>query len=582
VPGAGAVHPVAGPEAPFADLVGALEAVRATSSTHAKVATLAGYLAALGDDDLRRACRFLLGSPFPPGDPRRLMVGGAALSSVLLELTGASVEELRAAYVARGDLGEAAEALLARRPPAPGLFSRSLTLRAVAEAFEAIAACQGPSSRRAKLAAVRALLQDASPAEAKYLVKIMTSDLRVGVQEGLLLAAIAHAVGVPAEEVRRAALVVADPGEIAVWARRGALGSLRLLCGRPFRFMLASQVSAPEEALEDAPEVLVEDKYDGIRVQVHHEGGRLALFSRTLEDITGAFPELLPALAALAPSYVLDGEVIAWREGRPLGFTQLQQRLRRRDPGPLLREIPVVLVAFDLLYLEGGVLIDRPLRERRALLEGLPWRHPLFVSEATWARTGEELEARFRLARARGHEGIVMKRPDAPYEPGRRGRLWLKWKPGVGTLDVVVVAAEYGHGKRAGVLSDYTFAVRSGEGLATIGKAYSGLTDAEIDRLSRWFLEHTVEDRGFVRLVEPRIVLEVAFDAITQSSRHDSGFALRFPRIVRIRDDKPPDEINTLEDVRELYIRLHRRRGPGPDAPRGPGGGGPQEGHSAV
>jgi DNA ligase-1 len=174
-----------------------------------------------------------------------------------------------------------------------------------------------------------------------------------------------------------------------------------------------------------------------------------------------------------------------------------------------------------------------------------------------------EAEARYREARAAGHEGIVLKRRDAPYQPGRRGRWWVKWKPGLASLDVVVVAAEYGHGKRARVLSDYTFAVRAGDDLVTIGKAYSGLTDAEIARLTAWFLEHTIRDLGRVRWVEPRIVLEVAFDRIMQSDRHTSGFALRFPRILRLREDKPPGEINTLDDVRTLYRRTTEPEGRG-------------------
>jgi DNA ligase 1 len=367
--------------------------------------------------------------------------------------------------------------------------------------------------------------------------------------------------------VRRAALLVADVGEVAVRARAGTLDQTSLIAGHPFRFMLASPLGSPAEAFEGAgPALLVEDKYDGIRVQVHKTGERLVIFSRTLDDVTAAFPELHAPLAALGRTFILDGEVIAWKGSRPLGFGRLQQRLRRKVPGALLREIPVVLVVFDVLHLNGEDVLTRPLSERRAALEALPLGASVRASTASVARTPEELEARFQDAREAGHEGIVMKRPDSPYEPGRRGRLWTKWKPGVATLDVVVVAAEYGHGKRAGVLSDYTFAVRDGDRLATIGKAYSGLTDAEIANLTAWFLAHTREDLGHVRIVDPRIVLEVAFDRITVSDRHDSGFALRFPRIARIRDDKPPEEINTLDDVRTLYARLSR-------TPSEPGGG---------
>ncbi len=556
----GVAHPVpASSVAPFAPLAELLEEIRDTSATSLKVAQIARYLAALDDDDLRWACTFLSGRSFPLGDPRRLMVGWAAIGDVLQGLTRVSGDELQAVYLTHGDLGETAADLFARySQPAP-LFPRRLTLRGVGEEFVAIAAAQGASSRRSKMEALRALLLDATPLEAKYLIKIMTSDMRVGAREGLLLPAIASAFGRSPDAVRRAALLVADIGEVAVRARAGTLDRVTLISGRPFRFMLASALGSPAEAFEGAgPDLLVEDKYDGIRVQVHKTGERLVIFSRTLDDVTSAFPELRTPLAALGGTFILDGEVIAWKGTGPLGFGRLQQRLRRKVPGALLREIPVVLVAFDLLHLNGEDLLTRPLTERRAALEALPWDTSVRASTATVAHTPEDLDARFRQARDAGHEGIVMKRPDSPYEPGRRGRLWTKWKPGVASLDVVVVAAEYGHGKRVGVLSDYTFAVRDGDRLATIGKAYSGLTDAEIARLTAWFLAHTREDLGPVRIVEPRIVLEVAFDTITVSARHDSGFALRFPRIVRIRDDKPLEEINTLDDVRALQSRLSR------------------------
>ncbi len=568
-------------ESAFAPLAELLEEIRDTSATSVKVAQIARYLATLDDDgDLRGACTFLSGRSFPLGDPRRLMVGWTAIVEVLQDLTRVSGDLLQAVYLTHGDLGETAADLLARYPQPAPLFSRRLTLRGVGEAFAAIAAAQGASSRRSKMEALRALLLDATPLDAKYLIKIMTSDMRVGAREGLLLPAIASAFGRSPDAVRRAALLVADIGEVALRARAGTLDRVTLISGRPFRFMLASALGAPAEAFAGTgPYLLVEDKYDGIRVQVHKTRERLVIFSRTLDDVTPAFPELHAPLAALGHTFILDGEVIAWQGTRPLGFSLLQQRLRRRVPGALLREIPVVLMAFDLLHLDGEDLLARPLEERRAALEALRWEAAVRVSTASLARTPDDLETRFRQAREAGHEGIVMKRPDSPYEPGRRGRLWMKWKPGVATLDVVVVAAEYGHGKRAGVLSDYTFAVRQGDRLATIGKAYSGLTDAEIARLTEWFRTHTVEDHGFVRTVEPRIVLEVAFDAITVSARHDSGFALRFPRIVRIREDKPLGEINTLDDVRALYARLTRgprapHAGPPEGAPSGASGGG--------
>jgi DNA ligase-1 len=549
------------PSAPFARLALTLEDVRATPGTLGKVERLAAYLATLDEGDLRRACTFLTGSAFPPGDARRLQVGWAAISRVLEELTGADASRLHDIYLARGDLGETAEVMLQERRPAPGLFARPLTLASVAAAFAAIAAAQGPASRRAKHAALAALLRDATPHEAKFLVKILTADLRIGFREGLLLPAIARAFGRPPEAVRRAALLLADTAEVAVRARAGTLDDVTLVVGAPFRFMLAGTIATLEEAFRDGGPLFVEEKYDGIRVQVHRSAGRFVIYSRTLENITGRYPELEAPLGALGETYILDGEMVAWRGDRPLPFGELQKRMGRLSPGAVAARVPVALVGFDLLHVNGRDLLQVPFAERRAMLERLPWSAGVRPSVGAEARAAGDAAARYRLAREAGHEGIVLKRPDSPYQPGRRGRLWVKWKPGLASLDVVVVAAEYGHGKRARVLSDYTFAVRAGDRLVTIGKAYSGLTDAEIARLTAWFLEHTVQDLGRVRMVEPRIVLEVAFDRIMESDRHTSGYALRFPRILRIREDKPPEEINTLDDVRELFRRTARGAG---------------------
>ena len=293
-----------------------------------------------------------------------------------------------------------------------------------------IAAAQGAASRGTKAAVLRGLLGDAAPREAAYLIKIMTSDMRVGLREGLLLSAIAAAFGRDAASVRRAALFVADPGEIAVRARAGELEDAALIPGRPFRFMLASPLDAPGDALDaGGPALWVEDKYDGIRTQVHRVGGVVRILSRTLDDVTPAFPKLADPLSSLAETYILDGEIVAWKEGRALEFFQLQQRLQRRDPGRLVEAIPVVLVAFDLLHLDGRDLETAPLAERRAVLEALGPRAPVRISTGAFGRTAEDLDARFREARRAGNEGIVMKRFDAPYQPGRRGRLWMKWKP---------------------------------------------------------------------------------------------------------------------------------------------------------
>ena len=547
-----------------------LEAVSGTTGKLAKRDLVAEYLKTLTDDELRIACAYMTGAPFPAGDGRALNVGWSAIVDALRAIGGATEEALDQSYLRHGDLGTVAYELLQQKRHAP-LSQAPLRLPAVDAAFTRMAASAGKGSRQVKLDGMRALFADANPLEAKYLIRIITSDLRIGLKGGLLEEAIAKAFEVPVAAVRRANMLVSDIGMVAVMARAGTLDAPQLTLFRPFHFMLADTIFTPEEAFEpigrgegdggEAESLFVEDKYDGIRAQVHYDGTDLAIYSRTLDEITLPFPELHDALRALGRRYILDGEIIAWKDGKAIPFSSLQQRLRRKDPTDLMASVPVVMFGFDLLLLDGEILMDRPLTERREMLGEL--RFGRVVQPALWTVATEpgQLAIRFRDARDRGNEGLVIKRPESTYQPGKRGRQWVKLKEELATLDVVVVAAEHGHGKRAGVLSDVTFAVRDGEALVTIGKAYSGLTDPEIADLTEWFRTHTTTDRGRVKLVEPKIVLEVAFDAVTRSDRHQSGYALRFPRIKRIRDDKTVEEVNTLEDVQRIFEYQGQSRG---------------------
>lgn len=546
----------------LSDLARTMHAVAANAAKRQKTAILARYLQTLDDDSLRIACTYLTGRLFPPGTPRKANVGWSAIMSVLQDLTGASDRQVSEAYLRWGDIGDVAAELLRRRRIAP-LFASPLTLPGVHETLSEAAAAEGAGSRRARLRALRALLEQASPDEGKYLVRILTGDLRIGLREGLLEDAVAEAFGAHPDAVRRANLLRSDIGEVAVMARHGALGSAALESFHPFRFMLAGTVFTAEEALANGGPVLAEDKYDGVRVQVHRIGDRVAIYSRMLEDVTKSFPDLKEDLRGLGDSYIADGEVVAWRGQRPLPFYALQERLRRVDPGPLLLEVPVVLFVFDLLRLGEEDLLDLPLAARRRRLAELHFGERVRPTLADEVADPQTLTARFRAARDRGNEGLVIKRLDSPYQPGRRGNLWVKWKDELATLDVVVVAVEHGHGRRAGVLSDYTFAIRDGDALRVVGKAYSGLTDREIAELTEWFAAHTVRDRGRYKVVQPRVVLEVAFDAVTRSDRHDSGYALRFPRIKRIRHDKTAQEISTLRDVEAIYQRQRTQEGSG-------------------
>lgn len=532
------------------------EQIAATASRSEKQRLTAEYLPELSDADLHRACTFLAGRAVPVGDPAVLGVGGATLAKVLRELAAGDdffaphrrkPVKLGEAYRRFGDLGDAAAFLLRE-----DRTSRSVSLADVDRCFRDVADVSGT---RAKARKLFALLDRCSAPEVKYVLKILTGDLRIGAKEGLLEAAVAEAFDQPLGDVRRANLYLGDLGDVADRARHGRLGDVAFRLIHPIRFMLAAPIGKAEElAGRGIERWMVEDKYDGIRAQVHKQGDTVSIFGRTQEDIRERFPELVEPILALRGSFLLDGEIVAGTRERLLGFGILQRRLGRRRVGAAVqKDFPCCYIAFDLLYHDAEALFDTPLAERRTRLESVAAGSGIHLSTLQWAGEVAEIEALFAAARQRGSEGIVAKDPQSRYTPGRRGKAWRKLKRPMETLDCVVVAAEYGHGKRHGVLSDYTFAVRDGDRLVTIAKAYSGLTDPEIHELTRRFRELTVAQQGSVHQVQPVVVMEVAFDQINRSDRHTSGFALRFPRIVRIREDKGPGEIDTLRRVEEFY-----------------------------
>ncbi|MBJ7609723.1 MAG: ATP-dependent DNA ligase [Candidatus Dormibacteraeota bacterium] len=521
------------------------DAIAATGSKKAKVRLLADHLLALDAGRLLLATRYYSGRVFAPGDPRTLNIGGSSLSTVLREVTGVDAAALSAAYRRHGDGGDATAEVLATA--GPSRTHQGVDLVDIDAAFSAIAEARGTQAREAVLAD---LLRRCSPDEGRYVVKLLSGDMRIGLREGLVEEAIGTAFGRPAPEVARAVMLLGDLGAVACLVARGETIDTPQYFA-PLRFMLASPVADATEAVRRmGEEVWVEDKYDGIRCQLHKSSGRVALYSRDLKDVTEQFPEVVDAGARI-PDVVLDGELLAFRGGRVLPFRDLQTRLGRRNPSPAVRQaVPVVYVAWDVLLHDRESLLDTPLRVRRHRLESLALGDGFALAHLEAAVGADAVDARFIAARARRNEGLMLKDPESAYTPGRRGLAWLKLKRPLDTLDVVVVGAEWGHGKRRGVLSDVTFAVPDANGdLATIGKAYTGLTDVEIAEMTALLHDITIADNGYYRSVRPEIVLEVAFDAVQPSPRHRSGYALRFPRIARWRQDKPVDEIDTLERV---------------------------------
>jgi DNA ligase-1 len=530
----------------LSDFVVVAQAISGTTKKSVKKALLAEYFRTLDDPSLERAAVFFSGAPFPRREERVTGVGGSTIADAVVEATGRTAEELWAAWPRHADLGDTVAELFEDDP------ARTISLPQLGEFFDRIAATQGTNEKKAALVE---LFRRLDRQGARFVVKILQSEFRIGLQEGLVESAIAKAFGRELVAVRRANMFTGDIGAAALLARSGTLDEVRMALFQPVGLMLAQAEETAEKIVEAlGAGAFADDKYDGIRAQIHTNGGEVRIYSRTLDQITHRFPEVAEAARALGTRTILDGELVAFN-GRILPFAVIQTRLgRRKVSDKLLADAPVAFFAFDILMADGAPVYERPLRERLELLRGtVPASGAIRLGHQGVVEDAAQLDALFDQARARANEGLVVKDPDSIYTPGRRGKSWLKYKKALATLDCVVTAAEYGHGKRRNVLSDYTFAIRREGELLNIGKAYSGLTDAEIDLLTGKLKELTTGRYGPVHTVEPKIVLEIAFDRIQESKRHKSGYALRFPRIARIRDDKSVEEISTIDEVRRIY-----------------------------
>jgi DNA ligase 1 len=542
----------------LSDFTTTANAIAATTKKSEKERILAEYLRTLDDVSLERAVVFFSGSPFPRREERVAGVGGAAIGDAVAEATGRTHEEVWEPWPKYADPGDTiAESF----PDDP---SRDITLTELGEYFDRLAATQGAGAKKDVLVE---LLRKVDAQGARYVVKILTRELRIGLVEGLVESSIAKAFGRKLTDVRQANMFTGDIGATALLAKSDALSTAEMALFQPFAFMLAQPEENPAEIVAAlGVGAIADDKYDGIRAQIHTDGKEVRVYSRTLDNVTHRFPELESAARELGRSVILDGEIVAFSD-RILPFAIIQKRLGRRQvSAKLLAEAPVVFFAFDLLYLNGEALFEKPLHERLALMRdvlsggqaispvpgqaGLPVLH---LSNSSEVRDAAHIEELFDAARVRANEGLVVKDPQSIYTPGRRGKSWLKYKKALATLDCVVTSAQYGNGRRRAVLSDLTFAVLKDGELVNIGKAYSGLTDVEIADMTEHFKRTTRERHGPVHVVEPTVVLEIAFDRIQESKRHKSGYALRFPRIVRIRDDKNVEQISTIDEVRRIY-----------------------------
>lgn len=560
-------------------LAEALQRLEQTPGYLEKNAIIVDLLKQTPEEEMERVVYLLLGRPWPAYVSKETGVGPQQLKKALSQASGHSLAEIERRMARLGDLGEVAAELMKAKKQVT-LLSRPLTVERVFEKIKSLPDLTGEGSMDRKIGVVAELLSDASPLEAKFVVRTVLGDLRVGIAEGRMRDAIAATFGLPPEEVEKAYMLTTDYAVVARAAARGALRSLGIEVGHPVNPMLAQRAESIEEILERmGGRAAFELKLDGIRIQAHRDGERITLFTRRMEDYTHMFPDLVEPLrrALKSEKMVVDGELVAIdpRSGKPMPFQEVLRRRRKYGIEKMAKELPIQIHLFDVLVVDGKTVVDRPYTERRRLLEGAvePVPGKVMVVERRVTGKKEEVEEFLRYSLSLGHEGLLAKELSSPYRAGRREFLWLKLKPEVDTVDLVVVGAHYGKGKRAGTFGSYVLAARdeqTGE-YKTVTRCGSGYTDEDLEELTRMFeglrverpppeVKMEIECDAYFR---PEVVFEVAFEEIQLSppEKHTGGVGLRFPRFIRVREDRRPEEATTLGEIMEMYEAQQRRKG---------------------
>jgi len=557
---------------PFKALAELCEKLESTKKRLLMIELVAGFLRSLEVEELEPSVSMILGRAFPKWSPKTLEVSWATVSEIIKRITAMEWNVFLNAFSKTGDVGAAAKIVFeeaSRLKRQATLFERTLTIEEVRRSLESIADATGYGSREKKERLIEALLSRASPLEAKYLVKIFIGEMRTGFHEGLMEQAVANAFQIPLELVRKASMVLGDIGEVAAKAKiegKDGLTRINFKIFHPVKLMLAQMADDVAEALEEhGGKTAFEYKLDGARVQIHKFGDEVRIFSRRLTDVTESLPEIVEVLRnnVKTREAILEGEVIAVNsQGAPIPFQHLMRRFKRVHAiEDTAEKIPVKLYLFDILYLNGVSLISNSYSQRRQILAENAGEIKLTTQKII--DKIEDAESFLKEAIDAGHEGLMAKRLDSTYIPGIRGKHWLKIKPVLEPLDLVIVAAEYGYGRRRDWLSDYYLAARepeTGEFL-TVGKTFKGLTDTEIIEMTKRLKELTIEEEHRKVVVIPKIVVEVAYNEIQKSPKYKCGMALRFARISRIREEKTPEEADTVQQVREIYEKQFLKKG---------------------
>ncbi len=549
----------------FAKICNIIENISGSLEITSRVAE---FLKEVSDEELPIVTRFIMGHVFPVWSNKELGIGPNLLYSAISKTSSLPVTRIKEYVKETGDVGFALKKAMTSGKTHLSFFSEEepLSIKEVYLRFEKISEVNGKGSQETKIRNLQYLFSSAKPAEIVYLSRLSIEELRIGVGEGIVRNAIAEAFNVTPELVERGFLFTNDLGLVAITAKKEGeegLQKLTVLINRPLKMMLAQTGPGIDETVKEMGRVAVEWKFDGARVQIHKVENNIRIYSRKLEDVTSSLPDLSGSISSnvSANSVILDGEAVALgMDNRPKAFQEILRRFRRKyDISSTSMEIPLSLNLFDILYLNGGSLIDIPLKERRKKLEEVC--DESIIAKQTTTDDPAVIRTIYEQALSAGHEGVMLKNPDSLYSPGKRGKNWLKLKPIMETLDLVVIGGEWGEGRRTKFIGSYLLACRDPDTdrLLPIGRVATGISDEQLESLTNMFKDMIISENGIHVDFEPKIVFEVAFEEIQKSPNYESGYALRFPRLVNVRSDKSIDDAEPLDRIEQLYISQKRR-----------------------
>ncbi|MFP4559097.1 MAG: ATP-dependent DNA ligase [Archaeoglobaceae archaeon] len=547
----------------FAEFCSEIEKI---SSTLELASRIAEFIQGIEDDnDLYNVVLFIMGKIYPPWDEREVGIGTGLIYEALRKSTGFKKEQIEEIVRKTGDMGLSSEEVLQKKEQTtlPEIYSEEeTTIQLMRESFDEMSSLTGKNSQKRKIQLLFKIYNIASPIEARYLTRLILGEMRLGVGEGIMRDAIAKAWNINAEIVERAYMITNDYGRVAVVAKdEGGEGlkAMQIELHTPVRMMLAQVAENMEEELHKMGRAGVEWKFDGSRIQVHWGDGKVTIYSRRLEDVTRALPEIVREVKGnVREGVVLDGEVVAiGKNGRPMSFQHILKRFRRKyDVEEMAEKVPLIAQFFDVLYADGKEVLELPLEERREILESSMQDTDIIkVARQVVTSSYEEVQKVYNEALSAGHEGAMLKNLKSAYIPGKRGKHWLKLKASVETLDLVVIGGEWGEGKRSHLLSSYELACNdpvSGD-LIPVGRVATGFTEEQLEEFTELFKPLIEYEEGKKAVFQPKIVFEVGYQEIQKSPKYEGGYALRFPRFIRMRDDKYTEEADTIERVAKLF-----------------------------